>query len=832
MDSLYPWRSLHYVNGVKSLPVILGDGGELSATIAFAGKDLRTSSDYDLICSTGENISIIADLASEQGFYTHHDLTTAPSEYARAPWFRERDNDVVVTSNDDAVPMVRLLSEKRMARHKGLVEPVIFLTLSYQPPKLQLKWFKQLLFGGRKARKAETHVQEALLNFNNRVERLIGLLSSRLGSAYRLNAERQIAYCYYVLTGIWTEKSAPKESGLPFAYLMQIQRNDDEDAHTFSVRAVNSDVHIRAVTLYGMPEEIRPEFFDDMSMLGAGMRWCTRMILVPPAMVREEYTQQWIRYKSGMMDMRQSFKKAVTGEGEVDPVQEELANVAREDVKETSKCAWGAQLVSSVIIYRTSADLADEAADMVAEYITRKKKPCAVEDVGIKLAFATTVPGCSEYHASRDLLPDWPAASSLPCSVPYTGPDSRGGMTSLKQSVAWQFTIKDIFPARVDFGNGQNRHFNITAPVRAGKSTFLQKIIADILANMENPFVYLLDVNVNQSASRIACEAMGGVVLSFGEGTAAVQPFRDIDDPKRRSVAKRWVKQCIRAHGFDDRRPSVDRRIEEAFNLLARYSKEHRTTENFMRFVQDLEIKQCMRPFATGDYAPHVGGNRNLIGQPPYVVVDCTGLMSGESVDEQSACVISALIDEITFTVSKHTGHVQLCIDEAAQVFPFIGGSLKTAYKSWPKQGGGISLVIHNPSDLDEMGATGRVITQNVGAWVCLMDQKAKDNPAYAKHLQLTDFQMALLSEMRKGDFMLKIDTNVRVLQTDLSPLERWVLGQGGHEAYLLAEKLDRISNTTDEYGINLLKEGNFYDEAKWIEGRSGSSIIHGLAAE
>lgn len=827
MDSLYPWNTLFYVGGDKNIPVVLGEGGQLSATIAFAGHDLRTSPDYELYGAAQSRINVLAEYAHEEGFFFHDDLTTAPSEYLRAPWFMARNNEVLETKNDNANNVVRLIDAKRRERHSSLVEPVIFETISYQPPKLQLRWIKKFLFGSRNIKKARSHVDRAINDFNEKVEELITMLCERLGKAKRLNAEQLCSYYYYTLTGVWTHVKPPKESGTPFSYILNAKREDDEDSHTFGVEALNQPVYIRVVTPYGMPEQIRPEFFENLCFLGPGVRWSTRVKITPSGKVRKFYTDQWKRYNSSMMTFRQQMKHQMNGEGKVDPIQKKLAEQAEQDVEETFGSRFGAELLSSIVIYRTDEIDAQAQADKIVSYLASMGKLSEVEDVGSKVAMSASLPGNPKWKLSTDILPDFPTVTSLPCSLPYTGPDERGSMTSLKQSVAWQFTIKGMFPARVDLGEGQNRHLGIVAPIRKGKSTLLELIIAGILMHMPNPFVYLLDVDVNKSASRIACNAMGGEVLSFASGTAAIQPFRDIENHDRRQIATRWVKQCIRAHGMDDRAPSIHRRIEEAFDLLATLSHEHRTVEQFSALVQDRAVKQCLAPFATGAFSSHVGGNRNAIGKPPYVVIDCTGLTKG---DPLAACVMAALIDEITFTVSNHKGAVQLCIDEAVQVFPLIGETIDAAYKRWPKQGGGITIVIHDPRDLRHIGATGEIITQNTGAWICLGDEKAVDNKAYEDYLKLTEFQRALISEMKLGDFMLKIGGEVRVLQTDLSRLERWILGQGGKEAYELAEKLDAITSTSDEYGIALLKEGKFYDETKWLEERNTSSSIDGLS--
>lgn len=832
MDTLYPWKTLFYVGGDKNFPVVLGEGGQLIATIAFAGNDMRTSPDHELYGAAMSRINVIAEYANEEGFFFHDDLTTAPSEYARAPWFLGRNDDVIETTNNDSNDIVKLIDSRRKERHSSLVEPIIFETISYQPPKMQLKWFKKFLFGSHDVKKARSNIDRALEDFNEKVSNLVNMLSSRLGMAKRLNADQLCSYYHYTITGIWADVKSPKDNGIPFSYILNANREDDEDEHTFGVRSINQPVYIRIVTPYGMPEQIRPEFFENMCFLGAGIRWSTRIKVIPASRVRKFYTDQWIRYNSSMLSFRQQMKERMSGEGKADPIQRKLAEQAEKDVEEISNSRFGTELLSSIIIYRNNECDAQEQAERVVSYLASMGKLSVIEDVGSKVVMSATLPGNPEYKLSTDILPDYATVTSLPCSLPYTGPDERGGMTSLKQSVAWQFTINGMFPARVDLGNGQNRHVCIIAPIRKGKSTLLELIISGILAHMQNPFVYLLDVDVDKSASRIACNAMGGKVLSFARETVAIQPFRNIDNLDRREVATRWVKQCVRAHGMDDRSPVIQKRIEEAFNLLSKLPHDHRTVQQFQSIVQDATVKQCMEKFSSGAFSPHVGGNKNVIGHPPYVVIDCTGLTKG---DPLAACVVSALIDEITFTVSNHSGPVQLCIDEAVQVFPLIGETIDAAYKRWPKQGGGITVVIHDPKDLRHIGATGEIIIQNTGAWMCLGDEKAIDNSGYKDYIQLTDFQCALVAEMQKGDFILKIGTDVRVIQTDLSRLEKWILGQTGKEAEALANKLDAMTINPNHYGVNLLKEGGFYDEVKWLENHGSGNVvsIYGdLAAE
>lgn len=832
MGVLHSWKTIFYADDNRNFPVVLGKGGQLSATIAFAGSDLSTAPDHTLYGASIQHSNVLAGYAEREGFVFHYDMTSAPSEYLRAPWFSGRDDEVVVTRNKDAAKMVRLIADERSKRHEGLVEPVIFVTLTFQLPKAQLQWFKKLLFGAPRKRKVQTKTEQAISEFNVQVNALVRRFSEHLGVAKRLNADRLYSYLYYTLTGLWLDIEAPKESGSAIGSLMDLERIDDENNNVFKVRAINQDVHVRVVTMHGMPDQIRPEFFEGLSFLGGGIRWSTRLKMVPANKVRKSYSDEWMRFSNSTQSWRQKMTERLHGTSIQDPVQVEMALQAKEDVKGTAASKFGCYLISSIVVYRTNEDDAEDMAEKIAEYIIGLKKPCTIEHVGTKVALSITLPGTVDYKFTSDLLADYPTITQLPCSLPYTGPDSRGGMASIKQSVAWQFTIKGTFPARVDFGDGQNRHVCITAPVRQGKSTLLEVMIASILHNMHNPFVYLLDVDVSKSASRIACTAMGGVVLSFKDGTAAVQPFRNVDDPERRQTAARWVKQCVRAHGLDDKRPSLLKRINDAFNLLGRLPYEHRTVQQFRAFVQDDIVRQCLEPFAVGDFSAHVGGNRNLIGRPPYVVIDCTGLMKGDAL---AACVVAALIDEITFTVGNHNGPVQCCIDEAVQVFPLIGESIDGAFKRWPKQGGGITIVIHDPRDLDpeKMPTTGDIIAQNTGAWVCLGDKDAPENEAYDKRLRLTEFQRALISELKKGDFMLKVGSEVRVIQTDLSPLEKWVLGQGGPEAAALAEKLDATCNSTDEFCAQLLKEGGFYEEAKCFEGTVDSNVYYlSVAAE
>lgn len=845
MSALHKWRSLLYVNDDKAFPVILGKGGQLSATIAFAGHDIRTSPDEELMRAARDHINVLAEYADSEAFVFHDDLTSAPSEYARAPWFRGRDNEVRRVENEDAAPMVKLLSRKRERRHSRLVEPVIFKTITFQPNKNDLGLINEWMngkttilgsinkwFDGTSAKEEAERVNRLIAEFNEHVENIRQRLSESLGHAMRLNADQLYSYCYYTLTGLWKEMKAPPCSGASFEKLFRLKRYDDGLGNHFGVGGIDGGklVHVRVVTMYGMPEQIRPEFFEALAFLGPGIRWTTRVSLLPTESVRAVYLAQFKRFWDSTQTWIQRWREASDGTSNHDPMKLDLAHKAKDDFRETRVSRFGAKLISTITIYRETAEQAEVEARNVERFLSSIGKPCEIEDFASKLAMAITLPGNVSYEFTEDTLPDYPTVMSLPCSLPYTGPDMRGGIGELKQSVAWQFTIKDLLPARVDFGNGQNRHVCITAPVRTGKSTLLQVIITFLIAYTINPFVFMLDMDMEKSASNISARANGGIVISFKDGTAAIQPFRNVHRSDRRETAIMWVKQCVKAHDLPCESPEMNRNINEAMDLMATIGEEHRTVEQFRRIVQDQTVRDCLEPFATGAFSTHVGGNRNAIGEPPYVVVDCTGLAKR---DPKAACVVSALIDEITFNVATHDGPVQLCIDEGAQVLPLIPGSLDGAYKRWPKQGGGITIVLHDPKDLDAIGKTGEIIIQNTGAWVCLGDKGATANSAYDTNLRLTDFQRALLTEIETpGEFMLKIGDSVRVIQTDLSRLEKWVLGQTGKFAEKLCNELD-LSQDRDEFCVQLLRKGGFYDEAKWIENCGGGGLAYlRIAAE
>lgn len=833
MESLHPWRDLFYVGGDKAKPVILGKSGQLISVIAFAGRDVRTSADYDLLRDASLRAQILAQYAYEEGFVFNDDLTSVPSEWLRAPWFMDRREDVLQTQNPDAPAMATLISDERRERHSGLVEPIIFETITHQPSPKAMKAIKHLLYGEEDEDAIEAGLDKLLGEFNEKVEDVRKRLSDTIGRASRIDADQLYSYCYYVLTGLWLNLKAPEASGTPFGKLLGVERVDDRNGNKFLVKAPyieDAEVHVRVLTPYGMPSQIRPEFFEGMAFLGPGIRWSNRYALVPPDKVRKRYTEQWLRDCDATRSWRQIMKQSQTGSSGTDPIQEMIAGKSLEDLRETYGSTFGAHLNSSVVIYRNTKEAANKEERNVERYLLDLGKPCAKEDFASKLSFASTVPGATKHKVSQDTLSDYMTVMSLPCSLPYTGPDFRGSISSIKESVAWQFTIKDLLPARVDFGNGQNRHLCITAPIRTGKSTLLQLIISFMLAHMKNPFVILIDVDLEKSASNIACKAMGGEVISFKDGTAAIQPFRDIHIRGRKRTAVRWVQQCIRAHGLDDSSPVILREIENAFKLLSLLDPDHRTVAQFRALVQETTVKACLSPFATGDFASHVGGNRNSVGKPPYVAIDCTGLLGGGALE---ACVFSALIDEISFNVSEHRGPVQLCVDEAVQSFPFIKASLKGAYKRWPKQGGGITIVIHDPKDLESSGETGSIIVQNTAAWCCLVDHGAQENPAYDKLLKLSDFQRALVSELKVGEFLLKAGDRVRTVQTDLSRFERWVLGQTGDEAYELANLLDKETHNTTDFCIKLLEKGGFHEEAKRFKGSFvGHHNIYGIAAE
>lgn len=830
MDKMHPWKRIFYVGEDKARPVMLGKGGQLLATFAFVGHDLRNSSDTDITLSVLELDRAISKIAIENGFIVHDDLTTVPSEWLRAPWFRGRSGDVVPFTNHDASPMCQMLGRKRKLRHSGLAEPVSFKTVTYQPSSDSLKMLTRILEGRPNVASAVNTREAILLEFREKVESIQGEFS-KLGIVTNMCADRLYSYFLYCLTGKWLDVKAPDFSGAPIGQLMRPTREDDERGAYFAIHSGTHPMHCRIVTPYGVPPMIRPEYFEGIAEINANFRWSNRMVLVNSATLQAEYKSEWIRYRESLLDLSQSIKeKLQAGSGLEDPVKAERCALALKDVQESGLAKYGVYLSSAIVVYAETAQEAEYDAGRIARVFLDLQKPVDVETFGSKVAFQISVPGSVRHAPSQDLLPSFPAMCSVCLSLPDTGPDESGIISDIQRPPTAQFTIKKALPARVDFGKGQNRHCLITAPVRKGKSTLLQvQNLLDLLA-MENPFIYQIDVYVRQSASWAAALAMGGTVISFEEGTAAIQPLAHLHDIFRFDQSVQRILMMVAAHGKDATAPELRERIVEAMELAREIPSEERTLGVLQMLVQDDDVKQCMDPFTRGAYARHVGGNRNAIGEPPFVVVDVSGLNNR---DPLAGVVVAMLIDEITHTVSKHTGPVQCRIDELVEVLPLVGDSLEWAYRRWPKQGAGITVVVHDPADLVKAGRVGDVIITNTGAWICLGDSGAKTNRFYKDLLRLEDYHLSLLSELGKGEFMVKIDNRVRVLDSDLSKMELFVLGQTGKRGEQLVGRILASGHRGKHFGVQLLKEGGFYDEAKELEEVVGSIGNHlAVAAE
>lgn len=829
MSTLHPWRRMFFAGGDRSHPVILGKGCQLTATIAYAGHDLRCASDADILMAANSLDLILAEIAGEKGYILHEDLTALPAEYLSAPWWRDPSANARGERNPSAPPMVALLEDERTARHSHLVEPVIFKSLTAQPNASQLSALQRMI-EGKTSKSARLEIWRMIDEFSERVEWYRASLAARLGHATRLDADRIYSYCHYVLTGEWIDLEAPTVNGTPFGQLLSPARDDDERGNTFTIDGFNGPVHVRCVTPYGMPDATRPEYFADLATLGRGFRWVNRLILTTPEDVQRQYRDEWKRYKESTKDFRAMIKERMKGEAsDEDPIQGSRARRARIDVEDSGSTPYGVYLASTVVIYQDSAAMADEAAKHVASVFRNLKKPVTIEGVGTKVAFSVACPGQVRWSASTDVLPSYPAITSLPISLPDTGPDEAGGINETPRKAFCQFSMCRVMPARVDFGSSQNRHVTVIAPVRRGKSSFLQKMNQMFLAWNENPFLFQLDVDVDRSASRAAALAMGGQVISFGRGTAAVQPLRNIEDEALFERAVDWIMSCVRAHGMDWQSPTLRSRAADAMRILAGKEPSARTLPYFHRLVQDHLIRSCVEPFALGEYAPHVGGNRNVIGEPPYVVIEVSNLKKG---DAKAACVVAALINEITDRVQNHPGPVQLNIDEQHHVLPLLGDAIDAAYKRWPKSGAGITVIAHDPRDLISAGVTGEIIGQNTGAWVCLGDVAAQENPAYREFLRLSEFQVALLSEMQIGRFMIRIDRDVRVVDSDFSPLELWTLGQTGKKAQRLVDQILAEISAPEEFAIALLNKGGFHEEANRLASLVPGRAPFGVAAE
>jgi type IV secretion system protein TrbE len=247
--------------------------------------------------------------------------------------------------------------------------------------------------------------------------------------------------------------------------------------------------------------------------------------------------------------------------------------------------------------------LAADARSLARE-IGREGFACRVETVNTVEAWLGSIPGHVYPNVRRPLLHSLNLADLVPASSKYPGravnpsPLFRAGAPPLLHAATTGAT-----PFRLNLHVGDVGHTLVLGPTGSGKSTLLAMLAAQFL-RYQHARVTAFDKGRSLLALALA---VGGAhyELTAEAGASGLCPLAFIDDDAEAAWAEDWIASCFELQTGAAPTPQQSGQIARAIGIL-RQSAEGRTLTDFCATVQDLAVRDAMRPYTLGHPLGHL----------------------------------------------------------------------------------------------------------------------------------------------------------------------------------------------------------------------------------
>jgi type IV secretion/conjugal transfer VirB4 family ATPase len=360
---------------------------------------------------------------------------------------------------------------------------------------------------------------------------------------------------------------------------------------------------IACIGIEGFPSTSWPFMTDVHDRVPVPHRFSSRFIPLDSHVAIGELRRQrrrWGQFKRSFWS--QVFRTPGGYINEDAALMERQAESAMTDAN-SAQVTFGHYTAGLVLRGQDRGALAADARSLARE-IGREGFACRVETVNTVEAWLGSLPGHIHPNVRRPLLHSLNLADLVPASSKYPGraanpsPLFPEGAPPLMHAATTGAT-----PFRLNLHVGDVGHTLVLGPTGSGKSTLLAMLAAQFL-RYENARVTAFDKG--RSLLTLALAVGGGhYELTAEAGTSGLCPLAFIDDDAEAAWAEDWIASCFELQTGAAPNPQQSGQIARAIAIL-RQSAEGRTLTDFCATVQDLAVRDAMRPYTLGHSLGHL----------------------------------------------------------------------------------------------------------------------------------------------------------------------------------------------------------------------------------
>ncbi len=508
--------------------VMLNKDGAFLVSYQFKGINSHSASggELDSLTASFNRMAMLLD----DGWMLHVDEVRVPAlQYAELGLFPDAISALIDTER-------RQYYEAQCTHYENLQ----FLTFVWKFPLPVVKATRHYFVEGLGTENAEQNLSALLQQFNERVERYIGLLSNECVLA-RLNSENFLSYLNACISGEWLPIAVPPDKSFIDVVLA---RKNVVGGYVPKIGKKS----IRVISILGYVNDATyPGMLDELGAYPLAYRWSNRFIALTEATAAQEikrYQRNWHNKVKGFSGiLQETFFGRPSEKVDVDALQMHQQTTDALTMSSNQSTRFG-YWMSSIVCFHEDANILDEASTALTRYLEQSGFTCIQEDINAFDAWLGTIPGHGSCQVRRLFVNSLNLAHCVPLYTRWTGSltsDSASLLPPNSPPVFYaQTTGKTPFRFHCDVGDVG--HQVILGPTGSGKSTYLDFLIAQFL-RYPNAQIFVFDKDESHKALTLALE---GHYYDLGDTeTLAFCPLADLSTDSQKVRAGQFIEDLL-----------------------------------------------------------------------------------------------------------------------------------------------------------------------------------------------------------------------------------------------------------------------------------------------
>lgn len=481
-------------------------------------------------------------------------------------------------------PVATLIDEERRQFYESEgshYENLQFLTFVWKFPMAVVKTTRHWFVAGLEDKEDNQSLTKLLSTFKEKIERCIGLLSMQL-NLEKLGSKDLLSYLNTCITGQMLPVAVP-----PQGCFIDVALGRKNIIGGYVPHINNKKIYALSIIGY-LNQETIPGLLEEMATYPIIYRWSNRFIPMSESTAEREikrYQKNWHNKVKGFFGI---VKEAVFG-GIADKVNVDALQMKNETVEaltaNSNHSVRFGYWTSTLIIIDDDEQLLEEATKALINYLNQAGFECIKEDVNAFDAWLGTIPGHGSCNIRRVFLHAINLAHVLPLHTIWAGSafSSPASLLPSNSPPVFYAATTGKTPYRFHLDVGDVGHQALLGPTGAGKSTYLDFLIAQFL-RYENAQIFVFDKDYSHLG---ITHALDGYYYDIGSADKPLFcPFADLASEEKKMRAKQFIEDLVYLQNIKIV-PEILSAINSAVKLLA--DERHKNSRNLTVFKAQIQ---------------------------------------------------------------------------------------------------------------------------------------------------------------------------------------------------------------------------------------------------